>query len=118
VRRSELRGRRVVRVPIPQLHAKSSLWDLWHVGATPGRNPEHLFHKLVLSPGGTDLKSKGWTNVGGVSTEEAGTFGAELKKLTDAHCTGKEGTRVHVHIGVMIDAIDTKASAQKAADAQ
>jgi hypothetical protein len=106
-----------VRVPVQQLEQKSGVWSLWSVGATPGRNPEHLFHKLVLAPEGTDLKAKGWTHLARVSANDAATFGAELKQATDAHCAGKEGLRVHVHIGVMIESIDSKAQ-KPAADAQ
>jgi len=105
-------GKRVLTISPKMLtgaDATRSSWKLWYVNKTPGKNEKHVFHKMVLAPASRDFEAQGWEAFEG--TVELGADDSKLpQEMFDkirAKCPEEEGFFEHLHVGLVVESIDT-----------
>ena len=105
-------GKRVLTINPKMLmggDATGSSWRLWYVNKTPGNNEKHIFHKMVLAPASHDFKAQGWEAFEGtieLSADDSKLPQAMFDQIR-ARCPEEEGFFEHLHVGLVIESIDT-----------
>ncbi|KAA8497294.1 hypothetical protein FVE85_1023 [Porphyridium purpureum] len=89
-------------------------WFVWMIDLHDGRNPYHYFCKFALVPSKmtaqghsvVECLEKGWVIVGKVDASSPDMY-ATLWKLVETY-RDRPGCKTHLHVGVVMDEIDTR----------